>query len=144
MKNTIISALIFFSVLGCVLFFNVKLTDFCDKVTDSSEKIEYYLNEENWTESYKESLNLLDILEENYLSISLYVNHEQLDNLSKEIISLTQYIKGEDLSNSLASVHIIKDYTNHIEEIQKVNIGNILISNLKNIFYCGIYTNFSL
>lgn len=144
MKNTIISSIIFFFVLGCVLFFNVKLTDACDKVNESSDKIEYYLTEENWQESYNESLNLRDMLEEHYVSLSLYINHEQLDNLSKEVLSLTQYIKGEDISNSLSSVYIIKAYTKHIEEIQKVNIGNILISNLKNIFYCGIYTNFSL
>ncbi|MDZ5252245.1 DUF4363 family protein [Clostridium sp. LIBA-8841] len=144
MKNTIISTLIFFFILGSVLFFNVKLTDVCGKVNESSDKIESYLNEENWKESYSESINLRDMLEENYVSLSLYVNHEQLDNLSKEVLSLTQYIKGEDISNSLSSVYIIKAYTKHIEDIQKVNIGNILISNLKNIFYCGIYTNFSL
>ncbi|WP_415345427.1 DUF4363 family protein, partial [Clostridium perfringens] len=87
---------------------------------------------------------LSNLLEENYVSLSLYINHEQLDNLSKEILSLTQYIKAEDVSNSLSSVHIIKSYTKHIKDIQKVNIGNILNSNLKNIFYCGIYNDFSL
>ncbi|NGU54129.1 DUF4363 family protein, partial [Clostridium perfringens] len=56
----------------------------------------------------------------------------------------TQYIKSEDVSNSLSSIHIIKSYTKHIKDIQKVNIGNILNSNLKNIFYCGIYEDFSL
>lgn len=132
MKNTIISSLIFFFILGSVLFFNSKLIDVCEKVTISSEKIENYLNKEDWNKSYEESLNLSDIIEKNYVSLSLYINHEQLDNLSKEILSLTQYIKAEDISNSLSSVHIIKVYTRHIEEIQKVNIGNILICIPKN------------
>ncbi len=134
MKNTIISSLIFFSLLGSVLFFNNKLINVCDKVNDYSNKIESSLSKEDWKESYKESLKLSNLLEENYVSLSLYINHEQLDNLSKEILSLTQYIKAEDVSNSLSSVHIIKSYTKHIKDIQKVNIGNILNSNLKIYF----------
>lgn len=144
MKNTLISSLIFFLLLGSVLFFDNKLIDVCDMVNDYSNKIENSLIKEDWNKAYKESLNLSDLLEENYVSLSLYINHEQLDNLSKEILSLTQYIKAEDASNSLSSVHIIKSYTKHIKDIQKVNIGNILNSNLKNIFYCGIYNDFSL
>lgn len=133
-----------FSLLASVLFFNNKLINVCDKVNDYSNKIENSLSKEDWKESYEESLKLSNLLEENYVSLSLYINHEQLDNLSKEILSLTQYIKAEDVSNSLSSVHIIKSYTKHIKDIQKVNIGNILNSNLKNIFYCGIYNDFSL
>ncbi|KXA14946.1 DUF4363 family protein [Clostridium perfringens] len=144
MKNTLISSLIFFLLLGSVLFFDNKLIDVCNMVNDYSNKIENSLIKEDWNKAYKESLNLSDLLEENYVSLSLYINHEQLDNLSKEILSLTQYIKAEDVSNSLSSVHIIKSYTKHIKDIQKVNIGNILNSNLKNIFYCGIYNDFSL
>lgn len=144
MKNTLISSVIFFSLLASVLFFNNKLINVCEKVNDYSNKIENSLSKEDWKESYEESLKLSNLLEENYVSLSLYINHEQLDNLSKEILSLTQYIKAEDVSNSLSSVHIIKSYTKHIKDIQKVNIGNILNSNLKNIFYCGIYNDFSL
>lgn len=144
MKNTLISSLIFFLLLGSVLFFDNKLIDVCDMVNDYSNTIENSLSKEDWNKAYKESLNLSNLLEENYVSLSLYINHEQLDNLSKEILSLTQYIKAEDASNSLSSVHIIKSYTKHIKDIQKVNIGNILNSNLKNIFYCGIYNDFSL
>lgn len=144
MKNTLISSLIFFLLLGSVLFFDNKLIDVCDMVNDYSNKIENSLIKEDWNKAYKESLNLSNLLEENYVSLSLYINHEQLDNLSKEILSLTQYIKAEDASNSLSSVHIIKSYSKHIKDIQKVNIGNILNSNLKNIFYCGIYNDFSL
>ncbi|WP_300261947.1 DUF4363 family protein [Clostridium sp.] len=144
MKNTIISSLIFFLLLISVLFFNSKLIDVCDKVNDYSNKIENSLNKGDFYKAYEESLILSNFLEENYVSLSLYINHEQLDNLSKEILSLTQYIKTEDDSNALSSVHIIKSYTKHIKDIHKVNIGNILNSNLKNIFYCGIYNNFSL
>lgn len=133
MKNTIISSVIFFPPCFCSIF-NNKLINVCDKVNDYSNKIENSLSKEDWKESYEESLKLSNLLEENYVSLSLYINHEQLDNLSKEILSLTQYIKAEDVSNSLSSVHIIKSYTKHIKDIQKVNIGNILNSNLKIYF----------
>ncbi|MGO0806941.1 DUF4363 family protein, partial [Clostridioides difficile] len=87
MKNTLISSLIFFSLLASVLFFNNKLINVCDKVNDYSNKIESSLSKEDWKESYEESLKLSNLLEENYVSLSLYINHEQLDNLSKEILS---------------------------------------------------------
>ncbi|MFR7935536.1 MAG: hypothetical protein ACLU4S_09085 [Clostridium perfringens] len=40
MKNTIISSVIFFLLLGSVLFFNNKLINVCDMVNDYSNKIE--------------------------------------------------------------------------------------------------------
>ncbi|HAT4149875.1 TPA: DUF4363 family protein, partial [Clostridium perfringens] len=104
MKNTLISSIIFFSLLTSVLFFNNKLINVCDEINYYSNKIENSLSKEDWTESYKESLKLSNFLEENYVPLSLYINHEQLDNLSKEILSLTQYIKSEDVSNSLSSI----------------------------------------
>ena len=86
MKNTLISSLIFFSLLASVLFFNNKLINVCDKVNDYSNKIESSLSKEDWKESYEESLKLSNLLEENYVSLSLYINHEQLDNLSKFLV----------------------------------------------------------
>lgn len=133
MKNTIISLTIFSILLSIVFFFDIKLNSVCDQILNSCEEIETELNKNNWEISYDESINLRNILNENYISLSLYINHEQLDNLSKEILSLTQYVKTKDISNALSSVHIIKVYTTHLKDIQKVNIGNILISNLKNI-----------
>lgn len=144
MKNTIISSLMFFSLLASILFFNNKLIKLCDDITVYSNYIEYTLSLKDFNASYEESLKLKKLLEENYVSLSIYINHEQLDNLSKEILSLTQYIKAKDVSSSLSSIHVIKSYTKHIEDIQKVNIGNILNSKVKNIFYCGIYNDFSL
>ncbi len=64
---------IFFLLLGSVLFFNNKLINVCDMVNDYSNKIENSLSKEDWKKAYEESLNLSNLLEENYVSfISLH------------------------------------------------------------------------
>ena len=67
MKNSLISSLIFLSLLASVLFFNNKLINVCDKVNDYSNKIESSLSKEDWKESYEESLKLSNLLEESLL-----------------------------------------------------------------------------
>ncbi|MBU5591387.1 DUF4363 family protein [Clostridium sp. MSJ-4] len=98
----------------------------CDSLRDTCDKLEESISNENWDNSYEDSLKFLDDIQKNSKLISIFIDHEELDNISNELYKLTQYIKGESKEESLASLHVIKFYLNHVQELQKINIQNIL------------------
>lgn len=126
MKNNIISFILFFIVLGFVIFSNNKLVKFCDKTLEISNNIEILMTDENWEESYEKTLELKSVMSENFPSISIYINHTDMDNLNIEILKLTQYVKEEDSAEGLATLHVIKCYAEYLKELQEINIINIL------------------
>lgn len=126
MKKNIISFLLFFLVLGFVIFSNTKLVKFCDKTLEISNAIEELMDNENWEESYLKTLELKSVMSESFPSISVYINHTDMDNLNIEILKLTQYVKEEDSAEGLATLHVIKCYAEYMKELQEINIVNIL------------------
>ena len=126
MKNTIISFMLFFSVLAFVIYSNNTLVKFCNKTLELSDEIEIFICEEKWKESYEKSLELKSVISEKFPSISIYINHTDMDNLNIEILKLTQYVKEEDSAEGLATLHIIKCYAEYMKELQEINIINIL------------------
>ena len=126
MKNTIISFSLFFLVLGFVSFSNNTLVKFCNKTLEISNEIEGFIGEGKWKESYDKTLELKSIMSENFPSISIYINHTDMDNLNIEILKLTQYVKEQDSAEGLATLHVIKCYAEYMKELQEINIVNIL------------------
>lgn len=133
MKNLLISVALFFFVLGSVFFLHNKLINICDQGLVLNDNIEILVNNESWEKAYIKSMDLYNLVKKNYSLISIYINHEEVDFLNTEVLKLSQFIETKNLSDALASLHTVKSYIVHLKEIQKLNIGNILIFNLKNI-----------
>lgn len=126
MKKIVISSILFFLILGFVIFCNNKLIRFCDNALTVSNEIEFLIKEKNWNKSYEKSLELRELMSENFSSISIYINHQDLDLLNTEILKLIQYTEEEDSSEGLASLYSIKSYAEYIKELQEISIINIL------------------
>lgn len=131
MKNLLISAIIFFFILGSAIFLHTKLITICDTALLISDKIEISLSSEDFEEAYNESISLYSLINDKYTLISLYINHEEIDFLNTEVLELSQFTKTKNPSDALASLHTVKSSLVHLKEIEKLNIGNILFSNLK-------------
>ncbi|WP_246582961.1 DUF4363 family protein [Clostridium simiarum] len=126
MRNVIISFSLFIIMILAMIFSINYLNKTCDSLRDTCDKLEESISNENWDNSYEDSLKFLDDIQKNSKLISIFIDHEELDNISNELYKLTQYIKGESKEESLASLHVIKFYLNHVQELQKINIQNIL------------------
>ena len=126
MKNTLISFFIFFSLIGFMLYSHNLLIKMCDEIIVICDKLENDINNNDFNESYNDSLSLIHRIEQSGSPIAIYINHSDLDYILNEASKLNQYIKFKSISDSLASVGSIRTYTTTIKQLQ--------IPTLKNIF----------
>lgn len=125
MKNTIISILIFLSMFIFIKYSHNKVIALCDDIGSKCEEIETMLDEDNWDESYENSVKLMDDIDVSFSFISVYMNHQDVDFLHNETLKLSQYTKCKNKSEALCSIHIIKHSAESIKDIQTPTIENI-------------------
>lgn len=126
MKNTIVSIILFITVIGFVSFAHNELIDLCDNINKDSEKIEELINEDKWDKAYEESVALLSKLKDESLVSSMYINHVELDQLVDNTVLVTVNVKCKTKNDALAALHVVKYNSNRIKEIQNPKIRNIL------------------
>ena len=126
MKNTIVSIILFITVIGFVSFAHNELIDLCDAINMDSERIEELINEDNWDKAYEESVSLLSKLKDESLVSSIYINHVELDQLVDNTVLVTVNVKCKSKNDALASLHVVKYNSNRIKEMQNPKLRNIL------------------
>jgi len=125
MKNVIISVIIFFALLiGLFVSLNY-LSSMCNDLVNLGDKIEDEISKENWQEAYDSSMNLTKEWKNHCDVISFFVHHQEIDNIDNELWKLSQYTKCQTKDESLASVHVVKFFINHIKNLEDLSIQNI-------------------
>lgn len=125
MKNVVISITLFFSLLTFMVYSNKELNKFCHSITEACDELEESLKNDQWEASYDEACKLLEKIKKDSHSLSVYINHADVDLIANEVFKLTQYVKQIDKSESLASVHAIKHQVEYIIGIQELSLHNI-------------------
>lgn len=125
MKNTIISVVLFFSLLGFVFYSNNELLKLCDSISDQTEKVEALISYSEWADAYGESLTLIKDIKENSDIASIYINHTDLDNMISESVRLSQYVKYKDETESQASANTLKYSASNIKRLHLATFENI-------------------
>lgn len=125
MKKTITSLILFVLMLLTVFYFQFKVNSICQEIVDSCNNLEEIIFNENWDESYKRCVNLLDYIQESYSSLAIYVTHTEIDNLRTETAKLSEYIETKELPEAMASTHYVKFTAQNIKNMQEVNIENV-------------------
>ena len=126
MKNVVISLIIFI-----IMIINIAFSlNYLNKVTDDlgrlNVEIEQYITDSNWDKAYKSSIEYTEKWKDYSEKLKLFVDHQEMDKIETELSKLPQYIKVKNKEESLASVHVLKFLVDHISELEKVNIQNIL------------------
>lgn len=125
MKNLLIALIIFCSLLGFVYYADYTLLKLCENITTSSDKIELSIEEGNWDEARENSNILMELIEENGLIVSVYINHNDFDNLQDEALQLSIYTSCKNNMESLVSVKTLKNSALNLISLHKTNIKNI-------------------
>ncbi|MGG7178024.1 DUF4363 family protein [Clostridium paraputrificum] len=125
MRNTIISVVIFISLLGFVTYVNNSLMTLCDSIYIESEKIEALIDNSQWEDAYLITVDLIDNIKERDFIASVYLNHCDFDNLLNEALKLSLYVKSNDISESHVSVHLLKYSADNVKSLHKPTIENI-------------------
>ena len=126
MRNTIISIVIFFALLGFVSYADKSLQDLCYNVSVASEEIEDLISVEDWDNAYARTIDLLDEIKEKNTIASIYLNHSDFEILVNESVKLSLYVRLHDPIESTVSVHLLRNYANSSFRLNKTNIENIL------------------
>ncbi|MBU3196447.1 DUF4363 family protein [Clostridium algidicarnis] len=125
MRNMIISFSLFVVMIFSMSFSISYLNKTCKSLLKCCDKLEEDISDERWNNIYEDSLDFLHKVQKDSKILSIFIDHQELDNMSNELYKFTQYTKWENKEESLASLHVVKFYLNHIKELQKINVQNI-------------------
>jgi hypothetical protein len=125
MRNLLISATLFVTMLIAIFFSNQYLSRICSDLTKTSTTLEDQITNEKWKEAYDTSMKLTSKWKNYCTKLSIFVDHEEIDNIDHELWQLTQYTKCENKDESLAGVHVIKFFISHITNMEKISVQNI-------------------
>ena len=125
MKNTIISIIIFLSLLGFVTYANSSLNKLCTTIKKDTKEIYFLIEKDNWNESYSKSNDLIKNINDKNLILSIYLNHNDFDEILDEAIELSLYIHGKEKTDTLIALSTLKNSSNNIQRLHKPTFENI-------------------
>lgn len=126
MRNVVLVVLISAIMIITISFSIIYLNKVSQDLGKLSSEIEQDIIDDNWDKAYKASLEFTNKWEDYSKKIKLFANHQEIDNIEMEITKLPQYIKERTKYESLASINVLKFLLDHISDLEKVKIQNIL------------------
>ncbi|MCR1935130.1 DUF4363 family protein [Clostridium tepidum] len=106
--------------------YSFKLNTTCINFMNQCNELEELVSSEYWEKAYGKSLKLFNNWQNDHFVISIVINHSEIDNINNELWKLTQYVKCKNKDESLSSIHVVKFLLEHIINMEKINIENIL------------------
>lgn len=125
MKNTIATIIIFSFLLGFVFYANNILLQLCDDIILHTEEITELIETNDWQGAHKKALELINLIEDDEVIVSVYVNHSDYDHLTDEAIQLSIYTKEENHMESTVSVKSLENSATNIKKLHQPSIENI-------------------
>lgn len=126
MKNVFISFLIFILMLFGILFSVNYLNQIYSNINSLNSQLENHIVNEEWKSSNKIVKELNSNWEKYSDKLFMFINHQEIDSISSELKKLSQYILCESKDESLASLHSINFFLEHIINLEKISLENIL------------------
>ena len=125
MKKITLSLFLFICTL-CFINFSIKTIDnLTNEICTLCEEIKYDAKNEDWISAQNNSTKLLELWNENYKIIILYVNTADLDTINSKVVELYEYCRLENKNNIIVSSEVLSYLILDINSLQNVNIRNI-------------------
>lgn len=125
MKRMFIPITIFFCLLIFIYFVNSSLINLCNYLIESSEEIEFLIEDKDYESCKNKIQEILTVLDDKTKITAVYINHADFDNFLEETNELYLYIKCEDYTNSVIAANSLKELAKNIEHLHEVTIENI-------------------
>jgi len=97
----------------------------CSDLIKTSDVLEEQITNDKWEDAYENSIKLTSKWKDYCTKVSIFVDHEEIDNIDHELWTLTQYTKCKNKDESLAAIHVVKFFINHITNMEKITVQNI-------------------
>lgn len=125
MKTTITSCSLFLVLLSFIIYSDYRFDSLCNNIDKQCSDIIEHIEDNNFSQAYAETIEIINQLDDSNLMASVYINHNDYDVLNIEAIRLSTYLYTEDRSNSLTTAFLLKKYTKDINDLNSVHIKNI-------------------
>lgn len=125
MKNAVASILLFLVIMGFVGYANNKLVDMCDQIIEYSQELEFLILRDEWEEAFTLSVQIMDIVRENDLITSVYLNHTETEHLTDEALRLNIFSETKTYDEALISVHNLKYSASNVKKLHELSLKNI-------------------
>lgn len=126
MRNALLSVLLFTVIMVFVYFFNTSIINLCDNIKMQADEIEFTLEQHDFEESYTQSLELLNSIQNKNFVTSIYLSHQDFDNLINEALKLSTYIIYENETEAHTCINLLRCSTEHIRQLQMPSLENVL------------------
>ncbi|WP_027309242.1 DUF4363 family protein [Caloramator sp. ALD01] len=124
-KTSLIILLLFSSITSIGLLVNNFLNNTSYSLLNSIRVIQLNIEHDNWDVSYNEIMKLKSEWEKDKKIWSALIHHDEIDKISENMELLIEYIKAKDKTNSLSHIAVLKNYIEHIPELDKLSLQNI-------------------
>lgn len=125
MKNAIASIILFFLLMIFVGYANDKLITMCDEIIEGSQELEFLILREEWEDAFIVSVQIMDIIKQNELITSIYLNHTETEHLTDEALRLNIFSETKTFDESLISVHHLKYSATNVKKLHELSFKNI-------------------
>ena len=95
MKNLLVPSAMFLCLILFVSFANSSLLNLCDNITDNTIEIENMIRNKDFESANKVASDMINLINDNNVISSIYLNHSDLDCLMDEAAELLIYTECE-------------------------------------------------
>lgn len=96
------------------------------KLNSKIDTINKAIEKNDWKNAHTNIKELKKDWESSQKIWALFINHREIDNISSSLCKTEEYILNNSLSDSSAYLAELKEFIDHIPDMEKLSLKNIL------------------
>lgn len=125
MKMLFFSIIIILIIITSGMFIKLYLKNKTLQLNREIITINQLIEKGDWNYAHKITKILNDEWNSTEGKWALFINHHEIDSISSSLIKATQYVKYNDKENSSVYLSELKEYIDHIPDMEKLSLKNI-------------------
>lgn len=126
MRSFIISLVIAVLIVGGTVFSTYRIEVVSRKILDDNKKVVDAVNEEDYKKAKDLAQHMAEYVDDKKMSLSLIMDHGDLDKIEQGVAELQGYIEGEAKFDSIAKCKFLDVLIRHLPRNYKLKIENVL------------------
>ena len=126
MRSFIISLVIAVLIVGGTVFSTYRIEVVSRKILDDNKKVVDAVNAEDYKKAKDLAQHMAEYVDDKKMSLSLIMDHGDLDKIEQGVAELQGYIEGEAKFDSIAKCKFLDVLIRHLPRNYKLKIENVL------------------
>ena len=126
MRSFIIALIIAGLIVGGTIFSTYRIEVVSGKILDDNQKVVEAVNSNDFKKAKTLARNMAEYVDDKKMSLSIIMDHGDLDKIEQGVAELEGYIEGEAKFDSLAKCKFLDVLIRHLPRNYKLKIENVL------------------